>query len=962
MAGQVLLSGWRVRLADENNQPLYPGRVRFFDATTDTPKSVFEGYLSETPLGTIVATDQEGYLPVIWLDYGLYKCRVDRQISIDPEDWEELWMLNDVGIAAEDTGAPGSGVLAYCRNIAEMKAIPAGTVDAVWVAGYYEPQDTNAPMFFTFEVDSTETDDGGAFIIPNDTPSGTAGRYHQVFNDLGNIDVTSFGAIADGQTDCVGPIINCQNYCKRGDIFARAPKIVFSAGGESTYDISGPVTLDGEITDNPGTQETSKLTYAIQTGVRFGYGTSAAEINFVNKVDIDTYEPLIESGVNMTFAQGSTPFVRPDWYVDGLYPEKMVEAGQNTDIPLHIDHPDDIDWTDIDDHSLEVGADVVIFPGTRIAPPDTYSIKFLGDVESILADDPIFCNEDLLGAVTIPDGFVIVDSQPKLRASWFGYGHIVGDQGPALDYAFNAYVNSSTALNNQKPTLIIPEIDHDLSVSSNVFGSTLPCDFEGILRVTNDAVVTGISVLNESATWKFDLELGCRVFVTNDAMKPEWFGVNTGTYSEHWRYLTTAIESASASNCPLDGGGASYDITEAVTPAPSRMTGNLTIRNMSVRSTGSWEAFQMFNISMEPSDPHDIILENFNVIFGNSSLDKVGIIASSWYMRITNCSFQNRTAFFGSDVIVKGCQFYGNADDPSRHFPGVDCKGMIFEGNTFINTKFYITGQTAANAGESFPMLKNVIISNNVFNNAGGEEEQGCITIEGRVANTLVSGLHIHNNQFSGAVYGAGDSEGRAKRHRIRNKLQSGASWLNRDMSDSAGEPYYKIEHCMCITDNRASMLFDTNSSGAGGNQETTREQYVPSTVGHVKFSQNVNSPGSGYAPLGFGTKVSSQFAIDTTIDTEVMFVLEGDTYSRFKEYKVMDCYIGTFIEGYGTQYFPAPVSAAIPNYSTVEEIDNGGFNAIRGPMFTNSDPNNPPQINEGFLRGTIFFKLYDPI
>ena len=40
MAG-ILLSGWRIRLFDSAGNPLYPGKVEFFDATTSLPKTVY---------------------------------------------------------------------------------------------------------------------------------------------------------------------------------------------------------------------------------------------------------------------------------------------------------------------------------------------------------------------------------------------------------------------------------------------------------------------------------------------------------------------------------------------------------------------------------------------------------------------------------------------------------------------------------------------------------------------------------------------------------------------------------------------------------------------------------------------------------------------------------------------------------------------------------------------------------
>jgi hypothetical protein len=106
MAG-TLLSGFRIRLADRAGNPLYPGRVSFFDAETSVPKTVYADYELVTPLGTTVDTDIEGYIPAIWCAGGLYDASVQQRIVIDPETWETLWTINNLEIGIGSVAGAG---------------------------------------------------------------------------------------------------------------------------------------------------------------------------------------------------------------------------------------------------------------------------------------------------------------------------------------------------------------------------------------------------------------------------------------------------------------------------------------------------------------------------------------------------------------------------------------------------------------------------------------------------------------------------------------------------------------------------------------------------------------------------------------------------------------------------------------------------------------------------------------
>ena len=147
-----LLSGWRVYVPDENGHPLYRGRVYFYDASTSEPSAVYQEKEKVTSLGTYVDVDNHGFLPPIWLDSShLYKCVVKQLIQQDPETWQTLWEIDDVGnpFITSDTDDGSSTIMV--NDIALLRAIDVASderPDYVSVAGWFNPGDTGSPMVF----------------------------------------------------------------------------------------------------------------------------------------------------------------------------------------------------------------------------------------------------------------------------------------------------------------------------------------------------------------------------------------------------------------------------------------------------------------------------------------------------------------------------------------------------------------------------------------------------------------------------------------------------------------------------------------------------------------------------------------------------------------------------------------------------------------------------------------------
>lgn len=213
-----LLSGWRVYIPGANGTPLYRGRVYFYDASTSNPSAVYSDKSKATSLGTYVDIDNAGYLPAIWLEAShLYKCVVKQLIQADPETWETLWEVNDIGNPFIDTQSDSGEDTIFVNTVSDLRLLDVTASDLpsyVEVMGWFEPGDTGSPMVFKWNSTSTSSEDGH-WILPASTPS--SGRWEQILDD--EIDPRKFGAIPDTGNDVASNLRNCM-------LFASEPHVL----------------------------------------------------------------------------------------------------------------------------------------------------------------------------------------------------------------------------------------------------------------------------------------------------------------------------------------------------------------------------------------------------------------------------------------------------------------------------------------------------------------------------------------------------------------------------------------------------------------------------------------------------------------------------------------------------------------------------------------------------------------
>jgi hypothetical protein len=206
-----LLSGWRVFVPDANGQPLYRGRVYFYDASTSEPSAVYQDKEKVTSLGTYVDVDNHGFLPPIWLEANhLYKCVVKQLIQNDPETWQTLWEIDDVGnpFITSDTDDGSSTIMV--NDITLLRAIDVTSderPDYVSVAGWFNPGDTGSPMVFRWREGEVHNEDGH-WVKPSSSAS--LGTWEQILDD--ELDPRKFGAIPDTGNAVDSALVNCMRY------------------------------------------------------------------------------------------------------------------------------------------------------------------------------------------------------------------------------------------------------------------------------------------------------------------------------------------------------------------------------------------------------------------------------------------------------------------------------------------------------------------------------------------------------------------------------------------------------------------------------------------------------------------------------------------------------------------------------------------------------------------------------
>ena len=316
----VLLGGLKVWLVNDGGRPLSApgGRAKFYNAGTSTPATVYSDIdlTEDDALGPVVATDKLGYLPAIWLKTDkLYKVVVEQRIGVDPEQWEVLWEVDNVGYVDASEWGGGDDRFLFVDSISDLKQVDHSEYGHVFVTGYYAPGDWGEPSLFVWDGESRKTADDGAYVLPNDVLSTEAGRWVQMF-DGDVLDVRKFGALPDmtQNSDIQGQVLHAIAYSQENSTRTRPITVGFVAPGR--YDFAGDFDFSiyefTDLTDN----STHQLDWFIGNGVTFHNTlTSSATFKLAKTTDCRTTEELVLGQYsNLSVEGGGSIVVDPAWW------------------------------------------------------------------------------------------------------------------------------------------------------------------------------------------------------------------------------------------------------------------------------------------------------------------------------------------------------------------------------------------------------------------------------------------------------------------------------------------------------------------------------------------------------------------------------------------------------------------------------------------------------------------------
>jgi hypothetical protein len=292
----------RARFFDANGKPLSGGRVAFYSAGTNTLKQIYSDYAGTTPASNPNTLNAEGYAEDstgIHLGDGLYDIVVQERTS--PSTWSTIWTYPN--IAGSNLSTAGSILLiGYVNNIEELRNLPTGSYNLVFVAGYYEAGDGGA-RWMQWNPASVETENGGTVIVPYGTPaSGRFGWLPQSTDTV--ITPQLFGGFPSNGSLVIATQVSFMiNWCLANDY----KDIHFNLVGD--YYVNSSTTFSGDL--NVTIDSGVKFANASGTGIAITFNCES--VNIKGKQAIASPSPSITS-VSLVINTKQPMNVLPEWW------------------------------------------------------------------------------------------------------------------------------------------------------------------------------------------------------------------------------------------------------------------------------------------------------------------------------------------------------------------------------------------------------------------------------------------------------------------------------------------------------------------------------------------------------------------------------------------------------------------------------------------------------------------------
>lgn len=223
----------------DGNGRIMPGFLIYtYDAGTDTPKATFTDHTGDVPNSNPIVADGDGRL-AIWLGSGNYKliCTDGSNATIfDPNTIEGVTLWSADYIAGSMIGA---GDTLSVRNLGELRAVTGYAADQIIFVQGHTTQNDGGGGWFYFKGDSTEVDDDGINILPDDLP--VTGRWIRLV--YGEINARWYGAGIDG-VDTEQALQTAMSYAIDNDNNLFIPEGTYPVF--YTINVEGPTKIHGE--------------------------------------------------------------------------------------------------------------------------------------------------------------------------------------------------------------------------------------------------------------------------------------------------------------------------------------------------------------------------------------------------------------------------------------------------------------------------------------------------------------------------------------------------------------------------------------------------------------------------------------------------------------------------------------------------------------------------------------------
>jgi hypothetical protein len=283
---------------DDNGDPYAGAKVFFYEASTSTKKDTYtDGTLlvaNANPM-TLAANGRPDGVD-IFFGSGAYKCVIAAGVDGSGDPTGVYKTIDDIDVTSNSK---------TLSTISALRLQTSGATEYITVTGYYPNDDNIEPRLYRWDADSTATDNGGTVIAPTGNPA--TGRYLLQYGS--KLNIKWFGGYDDGTNAAANDTA----------ISAIDAVLIADGGGEIEF-------TDGSYLISTNYAFDSSVSLTMKTGAIISAGSAVTLTAY--KLDL-SFDQHFGSNITVTYEEGSTPLVYPEWY--GAIADSTVGGSGGTD-------------------------------------------------------------------------------------------------------------------------------------------------------------------------------------------------------------------------------------------------------------------------------------------------------------------------------------------------------------------------------------------------------------------------------------------------------------------------------------------------------------------------------------------------------------------------------------------------------------------------------------------------------